>query len=296
MSKTRTGQIPIGFRNNIRHWQEDVTKPVEFAKANGFESIDISKTLAASQVRSILDTGLRIGSLDLKWPWSDLSSPDAGKRRAAAEANARYINEMAGLGVRNFFCVIIPEDPAAPRTESLQHTIDGFGQICAAVADSGARIVLEGWPGTHPYYAHLACTPETYRAVFDGTGSDVMGVNYDPSHLIRMGIDHVRFLEEFMPRVYHVHAKDTEILVEAQYEYGHLQAATLAEPIAFGGHHWRYTIPGHGVTRWCRIAALLRDAGFDGALSIELEDGNFFDTPADLEHGLIASRDFLVHL
>ena len=30
------------------------------------------------------------------------------------------------------------------------------------------------------------------------------------------------------------------------YEFGNLQPATLAKPHAWGGHHWRYTIPGHG--------------------------------------------------
>ena len=41
-----------------------------------------------------------------------------------------------------------------------------------------------------------------------------MSANFDPSHLIRMGIDPLRFLEEFIDSVYHVHGKDTEILAE----------------------------------------------------------------------------------
>jgi sugar phosphate isomerase/epimerase len=44
-------------------------------------------------------------------------------------------------------------------------------------------------------------TPETYRATVRECASPLHSINYDPSHLLRMGIDPIRFLKEFAPRV-----------------------------------------------------------------------------------------------
>jgi sugar phosphate isomerase/epimerase len=118
-------------------------------------------------------------------------------------------------------------------------------------------------------------------------------VNFDPSHLLRMGIDPLRFLREFSSRVYHVHGKDTELFPEALYLYGHEQPPTLGKGHGFGNMSWRYTIPGHGVTSWTEVFRILVQAGYKGAVSIELEDENFNGTRAGEEAGLLHGRNFL---
>ena len=296
MARTHTGSIPIGIRCNIPHWGNDIDVAVRFASENDFEVLDPNGSVEPAQVQRVLDAGLAIGSIDLKQPWSELLSTDAGRRRAAADDNAQYIEQMAKLGVRNFFVVMFPDDPSTPRAENLRLAADGYGRLCDAIAASDARIVLEGWPGSAPHYNAFACTPESCRAVFDAVGSTVLGINFDPSHLIRMGIDPVRFLDEFSPRVYHAHGKDTELLEDDLYDFGNLQAATAAEPRAFAGHHWRYCMPGHGVARWGRLLSMLSDAGYDGALCIEHEDANFIGSPENYHRGLLAARDFLKHV
>jgi sugar phosphate isomerase/epimerase len=117
-------------------------------------------------------------------------------------------------------------------------------------------------------------------------------VNYDPSHLIRLGVDHVRFLREFATHVKHVHAKDTQLYPDALYEFG-TQPATFAKPHGFGEWTWRYTIPGHGEARWVEIFSVLKEHGYRGAVSIELEDENFNGTDAGEQTALIQSRNFL---
>jgi len=153
--------------------------------------------------------------------------------------------------------------------------------------------VLEGYPGGAPHYPALGCTPESLRALFRDIDSEVLAVNFDPYHLLRMGIDPVRFLNEFINRVHHVHAKDTELLDDALYDYGNLQTAVFAPPREFGQHHWRYTIPGHGQVRWSRLLEILVEADYAGRISIELEDEQFNGTTEGEQRGLIASQDFL---
>ena len=152
-----------------------------------------------------------------------------------------------------------------------------------------ARLVIEGWPGP----GALCCTPEGYRAAFTELPSQAMGINYDPSHLIRQGIDPMRFLREFVDRVYHVHGKDTELITEGLYEYGHEQPATLAAPIAYGAHAWRYTIPGHGIFRWTTGLGILVENGYSGAVSIELEDANFHKIAEAEQLGIVQGAKFL---
>ncbi len=66
---------------------------------------------------------------------------------------------------------------------------------------------------------------------------EASAVNFDPSHLIRMGIDPVRFVEEFAPRIAHVHGKYTEILTDRLYDLGTEQQPTFAPGIFCGERH-----------------------------------------------------------
>jgi len=294
MACTRTGSIPIGMRGGGNGWRDDIYQVIAFARGEGFEGIDLASGELA-QCRIVLDAGLRLGTLDLPQPWTDLAATDAARRKDAAQRMAQFIRDAVAIGVHNFFVVALPEEFDAERKVNLERAADGYGQLCQAVADSGARILLEGWPGPEPLVPSLACTPESCRALFDAVDSDVLGVNYDPSHLIRMQIDPVRFLAEFIDRVGHVHAKDTLILTNDLYEYGNRQPATLAKPHGYGGHHWRYTIPGHGTAPWPKLLAMLAHADYHGMVSVELEDEEFCGTEQAERRGFIASRDFLIH-
>jgi sugar phosphate isomerase/epimerase len=293
MAHTRTGSFPIGFRRGWSDWQKNLTEVIAFAKSNGFETIDV-EDLSAEQIRPILDAGLRIGSVDVKRPWSALASADAGKRKAAVAAAAERIRSAAALGVRNFFAVVFPEEDARPVRESFGFIVDGYAALAAAIRGSGAKIVMEGYPGSYPWYPAHCCTPASLREFFKETADPALAINFDPSHLIRMGIDPVRFLGEFAGRVGHVHGKDTEIFPERVYEFGTLQQSALADPFPFGGHFWRYAIPGKGIAPWTKMLGMLKEAGYDGAVSIELEDKDFNGTEAGEKRGLIAARDYLM--
>jgi sugar phosphate isomerase/epimerase len=167
--------------------------------------------------------------------------------------------------------------------------VDSYGRLAPTLEECGGRIVIEGWPGP----GALCCTPETIRALLEEIDSPAMGINYDPSHLIRMGIDPLWMLSEFAGRVGHIHGKDTEILAERQYELGTEQPPTFAEPIGFGGGHWRYTIPGHGQMRWTKALQILAEAGYDGMVSIELEDADFNGSEEGEKLGLLLGKRFL---
>lgn len=285
--KTRSGKYPIGFR--MRGWTTNVSLDEVLAWTSdvGLGGVDIGRD-ADKVGQQILDAGLWMGSVDLA-EWQGMISQNPETRKAAVATNKAYIEACAKFGPMNYFLVMLPEDPALPRAENFGYMVESFNELAPVLEANNAKIVIEGWPGP----GALVCTPETYRALFDAVPSPSMGVNYDPSHLLRMGIDPIRFLKEFIGRVYHVHGKDTEVLADNVYEYGTEQPATFAKAPPFGGHSWRYCIPGHGVTQWNEVFRLLVENGYQGRVSIELEDANFNDGGDEEKFGILQAARYL---
>lgn len=285
--KTRTGNYPIGFRRGGGAWQKDLPALIAWAQANDLSVIDLGVDADVAG-KAVHEAGLRIGSVDLP-DNKGMISADKGRRAAALARNAEYVATCAAYGAMNHFLVMLPEDPSLPRAENFGYMVESFGELAPVLEKHGAKLVIEGWPGP----GALCCTPEGYRAFFAAVPSPVMGVNYDPSHLIRMQVDPMRFLREFGARVFHVHGKDTEILAENVYEYGIEQPPTFGKPSAYAGMTWRYTIPGHGIARWVEIFRVLVEKGYQGAVSIELEDANFHRAAEAEQLGILQGARFL---
>jgi sugar phosphate isomerase/epimerase len=103
-------------------------------------------------------------------------------------------------------------------------------------------------------------SPDTWDAMFRAVPSQALGLEFDPSHLFWQSIDHIRALHEFKDRVYHVHAKDTELLAERRYRGG------------VNGDSFRFRIPGYGAINWAGFIAALDEIGYTGGVAIEHED------------------------
>ena len=281
--KTRTGNFPIGFiSGGLGRDAQDV---IAWAKENELEVID---GIPPDQVKEAQEAGLRIGTLGLQGT-RELLSADQAKRKAAVGACAEYIRANAALGPLDYMVVMMPENSGLSRAENFGYMVESYSELVPVLEESDARISIEGWPGP----GALCCTPEALRALFKEIPSKAMGINFDASHLIRMGIDHVRFLREFVNRVVHMHGKDAELLTDNYYEFGIEQPPTFAKPVRYGGMHWRYTIPVHGIVHGVEVFRLLESAGYSGGVSIELEDANFTNTPEERKLGILQGARFL---
>lgn len=284
--KTRTGNFPIGFiAGGLGPDSRDVEAVVAWAKENDLEVID---GVAPDKVKVVQDAGLRIGNIGMP-NTRTLMSPDKVKRDEAVSACSEFISANAASGPLNYMLVMAPEDPGQKRSDNFGWMVESYSQLIPVLEASEARICIEGYPAT----GALCCTPETLRALFKEIPSSAMGINFDPSHLVRMHISPLQFLREFGERVVHMHGKDTELLVENLYDFGIEQPPTFARPVRFGGMHWRYTIPGHGIVRWVEIFQILVSAGYSGCVSIELEDANYTNTPEERKLGILQGARYL---
>jgi sugar phosphate isomerase/epimerase len=282
---TRTGHFPIGFRRMGGKWNQDLAGLLAWMKKEGFGVLDLTSQ-PESEIALLQKEGIALGTIDLH-QWGDfpkmLAKDKAARDEAVKKASAR-IRAGAAAGARLFFTTMITPNEGCRDNETFGFLVESYGALKPVLEETGARISIEGWPENK---AHC-CNPESYRAFLKEMNSPAYGINYDPSHLIRLGIDHVRFVREFAPHVVHVHGKDTELFPEKLYEVG--WETNLAR---ISGQPWRYTIPGHGVARWPVIFQVLKDAGYRGAVCLEHEDDVFTGTTELEQEGLRHGARFL---
>jgi sugar phosphate isomerase/epimerase len=265
--------IPIGMLIPPKIGAQGMAAVTGWAKGLGLGALDLPADFAGP-AQACRAQGLRVGAV---WGASQggLISPDDGQRAEAVAQLQTQIRSMPAAGATVLFLCLVPAAPAPTIADSLAIYRATFPAIAAECEQAGVRAVFEGWPGPAPHYPTLGCTPETWRAMFAAVPSAALGLNYDPSHLVRLGIDYLRVLDEFKGRIYHCHGKDTAMLPEAQYLYGHFPPA-LDKPAGFSDGAWRYCVPGDGLVDWSQVAFALERAGYAGCVSIELEDARYW--------------------
>lgn len=155
--------------------------------------------------------------------------------------------------------------------------------------ERGVKLVMENCPmsGWHPdgYPGNLAYSPELWEWMF----SLGLYLNYDPSHLVWLGIDPVRVLRQYVDRVLHVQAKDTEVYGDRRNRYGVFgQVGDRTNPWDSGW--WRYRMPGLGEVDWRGVIDTLYEGGYDGVVAVEHEDPVWSGNEERVGHGLEIAR------
>lgn len=128
--------------------------------------------------------------------------------------------------------------------------------------------------------------PRAFLRLRDAIGP-VATLNFDPSHLFWQGIDTLEALRALGEHVDHVHAKDTALNMRAVRLNGVLDSGPF-DDLAARAWSFRTIGFGHGDAYWRQFVSVLREIGYDGAISIEHED--LYMDPAD---GLAKAVAFL---
>lgn len=248
---------------------------------------------AAAEVRGTVDAaGIEISSLAF---YDNNLHPDATERAAINSHVHACIDAAARLGCPTVG-TFIGRDPRKSVVENMREAEAVFAPLVRHAQDAGVKIVIENcvMEGWHPdgYPGNIAYSPELWRWMF-GLG---LFLNYDPSHLMWMGIDPVAALREGIDGVVHAQAKDIQLFPHLRNQYGWPgKADKSADPWDVGW--WRYRVPGLGEVPWAAIIDCLYEAGFDGALSIEHEDPVWGGDPDRIRTGLeIGARTLRTHL
>lgn len=126
------------------------------------------------------------------------------------------------------------------------------------------KVAFEMHPGFCVY------NPTTLLKIREAVG-DIIGANFDPSHLIWQGIDIPSAIRALEGAIYHFHAKDTKIYkpncdVKGVLDTDHYGTEKTRS--------WIFRALGYGndYAYWKGIISTLRLVGYEGAVSIEHED------------------------
>ncbi|MEV0582141.1 sugar phosphate isomerase/epimerase family protein [Nonomuraea sp. NPDC050310] len=217
------------------------------------------------------DTGLTLSSL--AYYENNLIDPQVN------EHVKRCVEAAAALGCPTVG-TFVGRDPALPVSENLKRGTDLLGPLAEYARRHGVEIVIENCPmkSWHPdgYPGNLAYSPELWEWMF-GLG---LKLNYDPSHLVALGIDPIAAAKPYISDISHVQAKDTEILPGKIDRYG------FYGPIDGSKGWFRYRVPGRGSVDWTRLIDTLQEGGYDGVVSVEHEDPVWSGSTSRVQTGL----------
>jgi len=260
---------------------EPLENVIAFAGANGFDALEVSSGPGArhiditnltdarvSEIKKLLEANNLVIS-SLAW-YANMTNPDG---REDTMKNFRLLVDCAEkLGV-DVVCTLAGM-PVAGKDKFRTIEEDGsivFPPLVEYAASKGIKVALENFFATNIQgLAH-------FDKMFEVVPHENFGLNYDPSHLLWQGIDYLAAVDRFAKRIFHTHAKDTEVRDD--------KLAYLGNQM---GGWWRYVIPGFGRVKWGEYIAALRRNGYNGVLSIEHEDGAL-----GREEGFIKGKNYL---
>ncbi len=149
------------------------------------------------------------------------------------------------------------------------------------------KIAFEMHPGFMVY------NPETLLRLRKAVG-DIIGANFDPSHLYWQGIAPVEAIKYLGKEnaIYHFHAKDTKIDEVNTKTNGVLDTKSYADVF---NRSWVFRTVGygHGKEEWNNMISALKVVGYDGAISIEHED-SLMSSKEGLEKAISFLKEVLI--
>lgn len=220
--------------------------------------------------------------------------PDADQRRDINAHVLACVDAAARIGCPTVG-TFVGRDPSLSVRENLVQAEAVFAPIVDRAGEVGVKVIIENcvMEGWHPdgYPGNLAYSPELWEWMF----SLGLYLNFDPSHLVWMGIDPVTALRPYIDRIPHAQAKDIQLFADRRNRYGWPGKSVVRDdPWDVGW--WRYRVPGLGEVDWAAVVDVLYEGGFTGVLSVEHEDPVWGGTESRIKTGLRVAHRTLAPL
>ncbi|WP_018619502.1 sugar phosphate isomerase/epimerase family protein [Spirosoma luteum] len=183
----------------------------------------------------------------------------------------------------------IGRNPSLSITDNLKQYAEHWPGIVNVAEECNVKIGIENcpmwftddeWPGGK----NLATTPAIWDRMFEIIPSPILGLNYDPSHLIWQMMDEVKPIYDYRDRLHHIHLKDVKLYRDKLNRVG-----IMANPLEYHSPK----LPGLGDVRWRDFFAALTDVRYRGPVCIEVEDKAFEGSPDDVKTAILTARNYL---
>ena len=248
-------------------------KEVKFAKKTGFAALEINcnnkkanfwkvvsrKNGIESIKEKMEENGLIISALGF---YFNQIQPEDWQKKGFL----KLLDIAPKLNVKTI-CTFAGRDPEKSVEDNIPLFKKVFTPLLKRAEDKGIKIAIENCPMMcgHPFRGiNIAFAPKVWALMFEAVNAKNLGLEFDPSHLYWLGVDYIQALKDYKNKIFHVHAKDTEILEER-----------LHNESIYGNGWWRYRLPGLGEIDWQKFIATLYDIDYQGDIAIEHEDPVF---------------------
>ncbi len=195
----------------------------------------------------------------------DFTQPDPAARRDEVEKQKRRIEVTAILG--GGFCRVLSGQrrPEVSRRQGVEWVAACLRELLDFAAEKRVVLAIENhykdnyW--RHPEFAQRR---DVFLEIVEQIDSPWFGVQFDPSNAILAGDDPIELLERVKHRVVTMHASDRYL------QPGHtLEELRQVEDAAGYAAILSHGVVGRGLNDYPRIFRILREAGYDGWVSIE---------------------------
>lgn len=284
--------MKIGFLTNSLTWEglKNLDEIADWAVKNGFEDLEVGPTIPLDEklFSEIKDSG-KIDISALIYCRNFLDEDEEIAQNHQENLKARI--EFAGkLGIKKVICStgVTQEAFAGMRYDpekSIEAVVELFKTFIELAEKNNIKLCIENCP----MMGNIAISPYIWEILFDRLDSDRIGLAFDPSHMVWQMMEPYEPIKEFGHKIFHVHAKDTEVLRHNLNKVGILH--NITEETKFFKHQWwRHRLPGLGDIQWNKIIANLEEIGYDGTISIEHEDPVWQGSLEKVQKGILKAK------
>jgi L-ribulose-5-phosphate 3-epimerase len=196
--------------------------------------------------------------------------PGHGFRRVAENpAKIELEKRMIDIAIKLGTNVVTTHIGVVPSTDHPDYPgmVAALAELGEYAVSKGAVLAIETGPET----------AEVLAQFIKDTGSEGVGVNFDPANLVMvLNADPVASVRILGKRIVHTHVKDGIHYRKCDPEkvYGAFAEGGFEQLLAETGELFAEVTPGKGQVIWPEYLRALREVGFDGFLTIEREVGD----------------------
>ncbi|OZI10133.1 AP endonuclease [Siphonobacter sp. BAB-5385] len=269
----------------IMCWPKENSEARRYAGVTHIDVDDLNDQTIATIRNRTKEYGVSISGLGY---YPNPLDPDPEKAEFYREHIKKIIRAAAQLRIPvvNTF---IGRNPKLTITENLKLFAEHWPAIVKVAEEHNVKIGIENcpmwytddeWPGGK----NLATTPAIWDRMFEIIPSPILGLNYDPSHLIWQMMDEIRPIYDYKDRLHHIHLKDVKVYREKLNRVG-----IMANPSEYHSPK----LPGLGDVNWRGFFAALTDVRYRGPVVIEVEDKAYEGSLKDVQTAILTSRNYV---
>ena len=184
--------------------------------------------------------------------YPDYTHPDPVHRASEVDLARETVDVAAALGMRYVRAIAGQAHPETGREEGVAWAVEGLTATVEHARGSGVTVVYENHDQAGVMaYPDFSAPQDIFLEIVAATADVGLGVNYDTANAVALTPDALYLLDRVIDRVLTLHASDTSAV----------------------GEHISPTVIGTGLVPFPAIFRRLRQAGWDGWISIEEASG-----------------------